>query len=313
MIRLTVKGSDGKAYQIFDEKFKPYFYFLPARPMTETEIMAMSALDQGGIIKPVRVIPRKKQLFGKVVDGFMVYTKIPGEVPKLGAALARQGRCYEYDIPFAKRYSIDTGIIPLSPYTIDYYERDGNHYLESMAANEKGKMPNLSVLAFDIECYNPLLRPREDKDPVIMISYWFSSHEKEKRGVITWKKINRDFVESVADEKAVLKRFVDIVNENDIDIISGYNSANFDVKYLLARARWLGVDFNLSRYEGDTKIERHGMMDRVKIAGRVHVDMYLVTRFIAVVGASEYILKLNSYTLDNVYAALSGGKKMAEL
>ncbi len=311
LIRLTVKCNDGKAYKIFDEKFKPYFYFLPAKPMTPDEVSSINAMDQNGVIKPVKAVQKRKQLFGKDVDGFMVYTKIPGDVPKLGAAFTRYGRCYEYDIPFAKRYSIDTGVIPLSPYTISYYERDGNLFLESMTPNEKGKMPDLNVLAFDIEVYNPLLRPREEKDPVIMISYWFSSHGKEKRGVITWKKINRDFVETVADEKAALLRFVETVNENDIDIISGYNSANFDIKYLLERAKHLRIDFNLSRFEGDTKIERHGMVDRVKISGRVHIDMYLVTRFIAVVGASEYILKLNSYTLDNVYAALSGGKKMA--
>ena len=27
-MRLTVKGKDGKAYEVFDDKFKPYFYLV---------------------------------------------------------------------------------------------------------------------------------------------------------------------------------------------------------------------------------------------------------------------------------------------
>ena len=65
----------------------------------------------------------------------------------------------------------------------------------------------------------------------------------------------------------------------------------------------------MSRFEGETKLESHGLVTRVKVAGRVHVDMYTVIKFISIVGASESILKLNSKTLKNVYEAISGDTK----
>ncbi len=118
------------------------------------------------------------------------------------------------------------------------------------------------------------------------------------------------FVDYVTDERAMFEHFVDIIKENDIDIITGYNSANFDIRYMLERAQALKINFNLARGSGDTRIERHGLVDKVKIGGRVHVDMYLVVKFISVVGAAENLLKLNSYTLKNVYEAIAGSEKV---
>ncbi len=53
------------------------------------------------------------------------------------------------------------------------------------------------------------------------------------------------------------------------------------------------------------------MVDKVKMGGRVHVDMYTVVKFVSVVGAAEHLLKLNSYTLKNVYEAISDDKKIS--
>ena len=168
------------------------------------------------------------------------------------------------------------------------------------------------MMCFDIEVYNPLGgMPKIEKDPVIMISYLYMGNGRTEKKVLTFKKIDLPFVEVVGDEKALFDVFVKRVKELDVDVIVGYNSANFDIKYLIERARALKIGFNLSRFEGDTRIESHGLVDKVKIAGRVHVDMYLVVKFISVVGASESVLKLNSKTLKNVYEAITKEQKFA--
>ncbi len=310
LIRLTVKSVNGKAYEVFDRKFKPYFYFIPNAQMAEDEITALSVNENGIVFRPESVVADERQFIGEKVKGFRVHTKIPSQVPKLGEGFTKFGRSFEYDIPFAKRYVIDTGIIPLVCYTIKVKREGGSLSLISMKESTATPAP-LNIMAFDIEAYNPSSMPRPERDPSIMISYVYISNGKSGSGVITYKNIDRPFVETVKDEAAMIMRFVEKVRELDIDIISGYNSANFDIAYLIERGKRLKIDFNLSRYEGETKIERHGMVDRVKIAGRVHIDMYLVVRFIAVVGAAEYILKLNSYTLKNVYEAINPGKKMS--
>ena len=151
--------------------------------------------------------------------------------------------------------------------------------------------------------------PKAEKNPIIMISYSFKSGESKKAGVITFKPIGLPFVESVADEKLMIRRFMEILDELQPDIVTGYNSSGFDVKYFIDRCQSLGIRFSMSRFEGDTRLESHGLATRVKVAGRVHVDMYTVIKFISIVGAAESILKLNSKTLKNVYEAISPARR----
>ena len=311
VIRVTVKGQDGKTYDLIDDDFKPYFYFVPSGEADSDSILRMGTSDGGRKITPVKVEEDEKSLLGKPTRLFRVYMETPSDIPKFSSYMMRYGKCYEYDIPFSRRYGIDKDVTPLHVYrfsaskTPDYIKLDGMSFL-----NEIGEL-SLNTLWFDIEVYNPLEVPRENVDPVIMLSYKYISGGKEGEGVITFKKIDRPFVEVVKDEAALISRFVEIVNQLDIDVISGYNSANFDIRYMIARAKALGMDFNLSRGHGDTRIERHGLVDKVKIGGRVHVDMYLVIKFVSVVGAAEHLLKLNSYTLKNVYEAISEDKKIS--
>ncbi|MEM0149321.1 MAG: DNA-directed DNA polymerase [Candidatus Micrarchaeaceae archaeon] len=311
VIRVTVKGSDGKTYDLIDDEFKPYFYFIPSKDADSESILKMGMNDMGKTIKPIQVDEERKTLFGKPVKLFRIYMETPSEIPKFSSYMMRYGKCYEYDIPFSRRYGIDKDVTPLHVYRFDAVKTQDYIKLNSMSfLNEAGE-PNLNTLWFDIEVYNPLEVPRENVDPVIMLSYKYRSNGKDGEGVLTFKKIDKPFVELVEDEKALIRRFVEIVNALDIDVISGYNSANFDIRYMIARAKALGIDFNLSRGHGDTRIERHGLVDKVKIGGRVHVDTYLVIKFVSVVGAAEHLLKLNSYTLKNVYEAVSDDKKIS--
>lgn len=310
-IRLTVKGKDGKSYEIFDKSFKPYFYLVPNKRIADEDILAVSALaDNNKLVKAESLERESKLIFGKRVDAVKVYAKNPSHVPKLSSALSQYGTCYENDIPFAKRYSVDRDIIPMTNYEIEIRQEDGLTALERFGALiDEDVQPN--VMCFDIESYNPRGLPRMDKDPVIMLSYSVVNSKGSKRGVITYKKIDKDFVTVVQDEKALFKRFQELLNELDIDVVVGYNSANFDIKYLLERSHALRIEFDMSRFEGSTRIERHGLVDKVKIGGRAHIDMYLVVKFISVVGAAEHILKLNSYTLKNVYEAITKDNKYA--
>ena len=311
LIRLTIKDSTGKAHEVFDPSFRPYFYFVPRDAMSIEEMLAIRAFDGQEKLNATEVVPERRGIFGKDVDSYRIYTKLPMQVPKLSEAFALHGERYEYDIPFAKRYLIDKELTPLSYYKFTLEPSGGLLALKAAEPARAGEPADsaLNVLCFDIEVYNPKTITVPDRDPVIMLSYTYTSGGKTGSGVITYKKIDRPFIKLVKDEKALFKAFMDLVSELDIDVVTGYNSANYDVKYMLDRAKKLNIKFSLSRFEGETKIERHGLLDKVKIAGRVHVDMYNVVKFISTVGAAEYILKLNSYTLKNVYEAVTKEKK----
>lgn len=308
-IRLTVKGKDGKAYEIIDTAFRPYFYFVPESGRQQ-DMAGIRIGSDRGIIKAEEIVEEPRGILGHAANSYRIYVSNPADVPKLSDAFSAYGDIYEYDIPFSKRYLIDNSITPLRNMIFSVEEENG--MLRLVGASPAPDGPDelsLNIMCFDIETYNPLGVPRPSKDPVIMLSYSYVSNGKKGSGVITFKRIDREFVEYVNDEHELYALFMRKLDELDIDVISGYNSANFDIRYMIERAKAIGIDFNLSRFKGETRTERHGLVDKVKIGGRVHVDMYLVVKFIAVVGAAESILKLNSYTLKNVYEAVSNTKK----
>ncbi len=308
-IRLTIKGLDGKAYEAIDDEFRPYFYFVPSGEAALNSVKAM--VSAGNASRITELVKEPRSIFGKQVNSYRVYVSNPTDVPKVAESLRNMGDTYEYDIPFSKRYLIDKEMTPLTD-SVFTLKKAGNMLLFIGYEQKQGPPSdlNLNTMCFDIETYSPLGIPRPEKDPVIMLSYSYVSKGKKGNGVITFKKIDRDFVEYVKDEAELYERFAERVSELDIDIISGYNSANFDIWYLAERAKALKMDFNLGRFGNETRIERHGLVNKVKIGGRVHIDMYLVVKFIAVVGAAESILKLNSYTLKNVYDAISKDEKL---
>ncbi len=307
-IRLTVKGATGH-YDVMDYNFKPYFYFMPKAEMNDEEVAAMSVYDGTKAVAPIRVEKVTKELFGKKLDLFKVTLSNPQDVPTLSSFMGRFGSCYEYDIPFAKRYLIDKQIRQFETYAIKAEDAEGELHLVEMKSADSEAI-ELNTMCFDIETYNPMSISLPERDPILMISYAYSANGKEGSGVITYRDIDLPFVMQVKDEKELITEFAKLVDKLDIDIITGYNSANFDMKYLINRAKKLNIEFNLSRGFGTTKLERHGLVDKVKIGGRVHIDTYQIIKFISVVGAAESLLKLNSYTLKNVYEAVTNDKKV---
>ncbi|MFB6217060.1 MAG: 3'-5' exonuclease, partial [Candidatus Aenigmatarchaeota archaeon] len=68
-----------------------------------------------------------------------------------------------------------------------------------------------SKLAFDLEVI--------DKE-IVMASLYSEGLEK----VLTTEEIDESFVETVEGEEELLKRFLEIIEEKDFDIITGYNT-----------------------------------------------------------------------------------------
>ncbi|MEM3227555.1 MAG: DNA-directed DNA polymerase [Candidatus Micrarchaeaceae archaeon] len=314
-IRLAFKSEDRATQEIYDKDFLPYFFFVPNVPITAEGIASLYVDRNGMRIQPVKVERFQKKIFGKETMMYKVYAKNPLHVPELSSALASKGTAYENDIVFAKRYIIDKGIIPFTRYVAEVEEEEGNLILKSLKPEAEDKTNSgwetLNSICFDIETYNPQGVSRPEKDPILMISYSYSRGSKElEKGVITYKKVDADFVEVAKDERDMLERFAKKLNDFDIDVISGYASTNFDIKYILERSAALGVKIDLGRFKGETRLEKHGFVDRVKLAGRVHIDMFNVAKFISVVGTAERILKLDSFKLKDVYEAIGEGKKI---
>ena len=105
------------------------------------------------------------------------------------------------------------------------------------------------------------------------------------------------------DEKALLERFVALVQERDPDVIEGHNIFNFDLPYLAARARHQGVKLALGRNgtEPESRPSRFNIGERTvsytrfEIFGRSVVDTYFLVQAYDITSRS-----LESYSLKSV-------------
>ncbi len=306
VIRITLRqGSE--IHTLYDYSFYPYFYLLPSnKKLDESAVAGIRILDNNDVIEVHGVSRRTMSLAGRDETVFRIEVYNSRHVPKLSDKMREFGAVYEYDIVFWKRYLIDKGISPLAGVQVQAHDQDGKLVVDEIKpAKVSGGEP--SYICFDIETYNPLGVPRPEVDPVIMISYVTSGGEHK---VLTTKKIDRDFVVQLKDERELIQAFIDVVKKTDADVIAGYNSSNFDLPYLQKRAQKNRVPFDITRYGEEPKGEHHGLIEAFRIPGRTNADIYNVTKFVSVVGASEKLLKINRFTLSEVYRSITGDTKI---
>jgi DNA polymerase I len=307
VIRLTLKTRDG-TYNLLDPNFYPYFYLVPLNESVgKKSLEGIKMLSKENEEIRVRSVEEEKLLVGREERRvFKIFLENPRDVPKMSETLAEFGTRYESDIVFWKRYLIDKGISPLSPNSVSAHEENGDLIIDQISSIDKQSDTPFRYFCFDIETYNPHNISNMEKDPVIMISY---TDGKERR-VLTTKKIEKEFVHVFKNEKEMLQEFVNVITRIDPDVVSGYNSSLFDIPYLMKRAEVLRVDFKIGRYEeGYAKKEHHGLIEAMRIPGRINLDLYNVARFVSIVGASEKVIKVNSFKLPEVYAAITGREK----
>ncbi|KAK9314188.1 DNA polymerase family B-domain-containing protein [Lipomyces starkeyi] len=172
------------------------------------------------------------------------------------------------------------------------------------------KMAPLRILSFDIECAGRKgIFPEPETDPIIQIANVVSRHGDPKpfvRNVFTLDTcsqiVGTQIIENV-NEKDLLTRWRDFVREVDPDVIIGYNFVNFDLPYLLDRAKALKVsDFpyfgrltNIRQEMKDSTFSSKAYGTReskvINIDGRLQFDLLQLI---------QRDFKLRSYTLNSV-------------
>ncbi len=292
-VRLHMKGK--KFYYLY-AKHEPYFY-VEGEESEIPELVKTEALWQGQKIKPAKIEIVERVLEGRKRPLLKVHTHSPPQVPSMRIGFKNR-RAWEFDIPFGRRYLMDMG---LEPFMKLKYEREGRKLLKVISSRDS--LPKLNMMSFDIETYNPHGAPRNDIDPSIMVSFAHGKGiEPADAKVITWKKIGKDYVDVQKDEKGMLDAFSEYVRKIDPDLLVGYNSTNFDLPYLQARANKCKTQLKLGR-DGTSFTLRHaGIRDIAKIKGRIYADLFPIARFMAFIG----VFKLARFTLDSVYAELVG-------
>ena len=168
----------------------------------------------------------------------------------------------------------------------------------------------LRILSFDIECAGRKgIFPEPQHDRVIQIANMVvrqGEREPFIRNVFTLgscAQIVGSHVISYEKEADMLDGWASFIRECDPDIITGYNIINFDIPYLLNRAKHLNVknfDF-LGRISNTRSVIKETVLQskqmgrrenkQINIDGRVTLDLLLIL-------VRDY--KLRSYTLNAV-------------
>ncbi|MFA4946825.1 MAG: DNA polymerase domain-containing protein, partial [Candidatus Micrarchaeia archaeon] len=278
-IRLTIL-CEGKANRVYDYAFKPYFYY------------AGSEAPKGFESEPCELL-----VGGKPRKLFKITCGKPGEVPRAAALLREKGECFEFDVPFHRRYLIDKGLEPCGGVDFEFEEsRDGRNVLTSIArAEDVAFEPR--VLAFDIETYNKRGVSTPDKDPCLMVGWADASGsgvlEQGKRGYKT--------------EKEMLEAFAALLREKHADVVCTYNGSEFDLPFLAERAKRVGANARFGRDSSGVSVRRLGLRNKARLGGgRVHLDVYESVSFLNRIGAFH----LERLRLEDVYRDLLGKSKV---
>jgi len=271
---LWAVDSSGRRIVLRDRSFRPYFYVLPSEDYQTRLEQLMASLRR--LSKPKSPITRisvvDRKYYGKPVKVLRVETLIPEFVREYREEVKRiEGvkEVLEADIRFAMRYLIDMDVYPSSWYEVEAvyrgkpadYRADAEYEVAKIIGKiDRVKPPELRVMAFDIEVYNPRGSPNPIRDPVIIIA--LATHNE---GVI-------QLTAQGKDDRSCIRSFVEEVQRLDPDIIVGYNSNKFDWPYLMERARALGIKLDVGRKRGGEP--RTSVYGHVSLPGRIHLDLY---------------------------------------
>lgn len=264
----------GDPVLILDDTFRPYFYVLAEEGVDpETLATRIKTLSRPpSPITGVEVVERK--YYGKPVRALRVETVVPEFVREYREKVRKvEGvrDVLEADIRFAMRYIIDRSAVPCTWYEaeVEEVEEKGRYrarvyrLLSGLKRVERDLPPELKVMAFDIEVYNPAGSPRPKHDPVIIIATYDGREMKQF--------LAEGFGNSIRDA-GIIRSFVSYVRELNPDIIVGYNSNGFDWPYLLERARINNVRLDVSRVKGAEP--RSSAYGHISVPGRLNVDLY---------------------------------------
>lgn len=291
-IRLTGKDEKGRTVSLLVD-FDPYFYALPDKIDNKIKQKIL------GIKEPkVKRITEEWKIIGSERKKLLkVYAHKHEDIPKIRDAIKDfpeigHDGCYEYSINFYRRYLIDNQFSPGEWFEA---EPDKKGFAKKIKKT-KPLEPRLKSLAFDIETYD-----EGSETSIVMISLYGSLKK-----VLTYKKGPHPvYVEVLKNEKEMLQKFVEIVKKEDPDLIYGYNSDEFDFKFIHERAQELKVKLDLGRDMSAVKFTRRARISSAEIQGRVHVDLFNFVSNILAVNLQTEVLGLGE-----VSSEIIGDKKM---
>lgn len=252
IINIFGRDKDGNVHRVDVIDYKPYFYTLASQS---------SLVPPNLIIDPLPYKSIKNDNLIKII------TKKPSDIRDYRDRFTH----FESDILYTQKFLIDAQI------------KSGISYDSSPCTTEDLKPIDFNTSArgciLDIECSDEHGFPDSSKDPIFCITCHDTFTKKYITFVVATLPIDETPKENgcfdpahhdlltYEDEKSLLVDFCEYIKSVDFDIVSGWNSSDFDVPYILGRMTTLGIPRDaLGRlHTGNT--------DRIEIKGRQLFDL----------------------------------------
>ncbi|MFH1978190.1 MAG: DNA polymerase domain-containing protein [Candidatus Aenigmatarchaeota archaeon] len=302
IIRIFGRNEQNKSTCVFYKGVEPFFY-------TTGDVEKILG-DDPQIVR-VENVKRKDISVNKEIDIKKVTIKNPSKTPDLRTRLVEAGAdVFEADILFKYRFMADNELRGSSWISVTGGTAATGTVLSENKIEAKQIKPikkpeetDLKYAAFDIECVPTKAGeiPDARSDPIIMIAFAFNKPYKGQNNIVLSTRPDPG-VTSFATEKEMLVEFINIINNFDADIITGFNVNNFDIPYVLERMKKKGVRPVFGRC-ASKQVMAKKMMNRHKIiiTGRVIVDSYELVK-------KDFSLK--RYNLNTVAKELLGEEKI---
>ncbi|RLI27425.1 DNA polymerase II, partial [Candidatus Bathyarchaeota archaeon] len=290
-VRLWGITDGGERAVLFDSSLRPYFYVVTEKP----NLLEPSLKNVPGVwgyeLKRVK-------LFGKPVDAFKVYVSNPGELESVAKTVSKldgSNGVYEDDLRHTQHYLLDYDVRPCGWHVAevenvdkDGFKVDGAYRVLTppRSVDHEGRVV-FRVLAFYMVPLPSRGSPRPERDRIACLAVRTNDGFEE---VLDSERLG---------EKEVLRKFIEIVDEFDPDIIVGYGTNRRDWEYLVKRARVNGLTLRLGR---DGSEPHRSLYGHVSIAGRIALDLY---------DYAEDISDIKIKTLENL-ASYIGAEIKAE-
>lgn len=293
VVRLFCESESGNFVAV-DRGVRPYFYAL-GEDLEEIREKVADGFEEEDEDLPVLETEEVEKIdLNETKEALKIYTTVPPKVPKLRrqvAQLEEVSDTREFDIPFYKRYLIDEGITPAKTLELELTEDEDFDYKLKEVVSESEAEIEFEQVAFDLEVID---------EEIIMASF---RTENEKK-LLTTAEIDMDVVETVGSEEELLKRFKEYIKEKDFEVITGYNTDEYDFQRLRERFEKYNIELDIGRLGERMKFDRRGRFSSARVKGRMHLDVY---PFIAHVLAPG--LESETLDLDSVAEELLGEKK----
>jgi DNA polymerase elongation subunit (family B) len=222
VVHVFGRTREGKGRHIRVTGFRPYFY----APNEEVE---------DDVVEDERVTGTETGF--ESIDGddlTRIYTRIPADVGEVRESYTH----YEADILFPNRFRIDKDV-KSGMRLGDVDEQDVDFEIDASDVEPCDADSPARTCIIDIEVEDRNGFPEDGEEPVVCLTAW-DSFEDEYH-VFVWdideNEVDDDgyVLRAYETEEAMLNGFLDYFEDRDPDVISGWNSNDFDFPYLIDR------------------------------------------------------------------------------